>query len=85
MPGDISYKTDMSNVDWSEMKSTLVEDNFDNGRTPEQLRISFENSYLSVVAYDGNRIIGTARVLSTAFATPTWWTCGPSPHTAIVE
>ena len=55
---------DMTDVDWEEMKTTLQEDDFDNGRTPEQLRVSFENSYAACVAYSGGRIIGTARVLS---------------------
>ncbi|HEX6732761.1 MAG TPA: hypothetical protein VF074_22265 [Pyrinomonadaceae bacterium] len=45
------------------MKETLAADNFDNGRTPEQLRISFQNSYAAVVAYDADRIVGTARAL----------------------
>ena len=46
------------------MKAALAADDFDNGRTPEQLRESFANSHTSVVAYDGERIVGTARVLS---------------------
>lgn len=61
---EISYKTSLSKVDWNAMKATLAEDNFDNGRTPEQLRASFENSYATVIAYDGLHIVGTARVLS---------------------
>ena len=64
MPTEIVYKTDLSDVDWADMKSVLASDNFDNGRTPEQLRRSFQNSYAAVVAYADNRIIGTARVLS---------------------
>lgn len=60
----IKYETNLCGVDWVEMKATLAEDNFDNGRTPEQLRVSFEASYVAVVAYDGERIIGTARALS---------------------
>jgi predicted GNAT family acetyltransferase len=64
MTAAIKYKMDCANVDWVQMKEILVEDNFDNQRTPEQYRISFENSYAVVVAYDGNNIIGTARVLS---------------------
>lgn len=64
MSGEIKYRTDLIDVDWVQMKTTLSEDNFDNGRTPEQLRISFENSHLAVIAYDNDRIIGTARVLS---------------------
>jgi GNAT superfamily N-acetyltransferase len=54
----------MTGVDWEAMKAILVEDNFDNGRTPQQLRTSFVNSFLCVVAYAGERIIGTERVLS---------------------
>jgi len=60
----ITYTTDMAGVDWQAMKAILVEDNFDNGRTPQQLRASFENSFVSVVAYAAERIIGTVRVLS---------------------
>jgi len=62
--GEITYETNLGGVDWAEMKATLAEDDFDNGRTPEQLRASFENSYAGVVAYDAGRIVGTARVLS---------------------
>src|SRR4051794_40330235 len=61
---DVRYTTSLSGVDWDEMKATLVADDFDNGRTPEQLRASFENSERSVIAYAGKRIIGTARALS---------------------
>ena len=64
MSGEITYRTDLAGVDWEQMKASLAADNFDNGRTPEELRESFQNSYLSVVAYDGARIVGTARVLS---------------------
>lgn len=60
----MKYKTALENVDWQEMKSTLAADHFDNGRTPKQLRESFENSYATVIAYTNERIIGTARVLS---------------------
>lgn len=61
---EITYKTDLDNVDWVEMKTTLRQDAFDNGRSPEQLKISFENSYAACVAYANNQIVGTARVLS---------------------
>lgn len=65
MPDEITYKHDLDGVDWAEMKATLARDDFDNGRTPEQLRASFANSAASVIAYapDG-RIIGTVRALS---------------------
>ena len=61
---EIVYKTELAGVDWEQMKASLTADNCDNGRTPEELRESFENSYAAVVAYDGARIVGTARVLS---------------------
>lgn len=62
--GDVTYETELGRIDWAQMKATLTADDFDNGRTPEQLRVSFENSYAAVVAHDGERIIGTARALS---------------------
>jgi ribosomal protein S18 acetylase RimI-like enzyme len=60
----VTYKTNLTNVDWNKMKTTLQEDAFDNGRSPEQLKKSFENSYATCIAYADNRIVGTARALS---------------------
>lgn len=60
----ISYKTDCSAVNWQQLNDILLEDNFHNGRTVEQHRLSFENSYAVVFAYDEDRIVGTARALS---------------------
>lgn len=34
----IKYKLDLVNIDWDALKDRLKADNFDNGRTPEQLR-----------------------------------------------
>lgn len=64
MEFEIRYETGLGGVDWWEMKALLAADDFDNGRTPEQLRESLVNSHTAVVAYDGERIVGTARVLS---------------------
>ena len=61
---EIIYKTNLENIDWTEMKTTLRQDAFDNGRSPEQLKASFENSYAVCIAYAEGRMIGTARVLS---------------------
>ena len=61
---EVTYKTNLENVDWVEMKATLRADAFDNGRSPQQLQKSFQNSYATCIAYADNRIIGTARVLS---------------------
>lgn len=64
MNPEIRYETSLGGVDWGQMKAALAADAFDNGRTPEQLRESFANSHTAVVAYDGDHIVGTARVLS---------------------
>ena len=61
---EIIYRTDLGDVDWAEMKAILRQDSFDNGRSPEQLRVSFENSYAACIAYANKQIIGTTRVLS---------------------
>ena len=60
----ITYTLNLDGVDWEEMKTILVEDDFDNGRSPEQLQRSFENSHSACIAYADGRIIGTARALS---------------------
>ena len=61
---NITYKMDCNNVNWAEMRQTLIEDDFDNERTVEQYKISFENSAKVCIAYDGDKIIGTVRALS---------------------
>ena len=60
----ISYATNLAGVNWTEMKASLSADDFDNGRTPQELELSFRNSHSAVVAYDSGTIVGTARVLS---------------------
>jgi ribosomal protein S18 acetylase RimI-like enzyme len=61
---EITYTTDIRTVDWDQMKSTLANDEFDNGRSAEQLRRSFENSQRCCIALAEGRIIGTVRALS---------------------
>jgi ribosomal protein S18 acetylase RimI-like enzyme len=60
----VTYREDLANVDWEQMKAVLSADEFDNGRSPEQLRRSFENSHATVIAYAADGIVGTARALS---------------------
>jgi predicted GNAT family acetyltransferase len=60
----IRYVFDMRGVDWDEMKRLVAADDFDNGRSPQQLRDSFMNSYAACVAYADERMVGTARVLA---------------------
>lgn len=60
----VAYLDNVAAVDWRLLKLRLNEDVFDNGRTPEQLRLSFENSYAVCFARSGSEIVGTGRVLS---------------------
>ncbi len=60
----ITFKLDLENVNWKEIKDKVTKEHFDNGRTPEQLKVSFENSYATCIAYDGDQIIGKSRALS---------------------
>lgn len=60
----ITYKDHLGSVDWVEMKAMLVQDNFDNGRTPAQLETSFTNSAHVSLAHAEGKIVGTARALS---------------------
>jgi predicted GNAT family acetyltransferase len=60
----ITYRRDLDGVDWTAMKAVLEADDFDNGRTPAQLETSFRNSFGTCIAYDGEQLVGTARVLS---------------------
>jgi ribosomal protein S18 acetylase RimI-like enzyme len=61
---DYLFSTRIDTVDWQQMKDLLQADQFDNGRTAEQLYLSFKNSYGQVIVFDQDLIIGTARVLS---------------------
>ena len=54
----------LEGVDWEAAKADLVADDFDNGRTPDALRRSFENSQHVAIARDGGRVVGMARMLS---------------------
>ncbi|MDX1993821.1 MAG: GNAT family N-acetyltransferase [bacterium] len=60
----VTYRQDIKNVNWEALRASLIEDNFHNGRTAEQYRRSFENSQEVVFAWDNDRIVGTARLLS---------------------
>jgi hypothetical protein len=55
----IKYRNDLSGIDWQALKAALVADRFDNGRTPEQLRLSFENSQAVSIAWSSNKIVGS--------------------------
>lgn len=60
----ITYSRTLAGIDWDALKQDLKHDNFDNGRTPDQLRTSFENSRYVAFAWSDERVVGKARVLS---------------------
>ena len=61
---EIAYSKSTQGVNWEQLKSDLIADDFDNGRTVEELATSFGNSAVTVFACAEKRVIGTARVLS---------------------
>jgi len=54
----------LEGIDWTQAKADLAADDFDNGRSPEALRRSFEQSRHVVFARAGDRVVGMARLLS---------------------
>jgi ribosomal protein S18 acetylase RimI-like enzyme len=60
----VRYAPDLGGVNWAELKGRLGHDNFDNGRTPEELHRSFASSHSTVMAWMGNAVVGTARLLA---------------------
>lgn len=66
----------LEGVDWAQAKADLVADRFDNGRSADALRRSFEQSQHVAIARDGDRVVGMARLLSdgvcNAYAVDVW-------------
>ena len=51
-------------VDWEQAKADLAADDFDNGRSPDALRRSFEAAQHVVLAWLDGKLVGMARMLS---------------------
>ena len=62
--GDVVVGGSLEGIDWKQAKADLAADRFDNGRSAEALRLSFERSQHVAFARDGDRIVGMARLLS---------------------
>ena len=60
----ITYRSDLEGIDWEALKQDLIDDDFYNGRTTSQLRLSFENSAVVAMVYDGDRCMANGRMLS---------------------
>ncbi len=54
----------LDGINWAQAKADLAADDFDNGRSPQALRASFDRSQHVAIARDGDRVIGMARLLS---------------------
>jgi GNAT superfamily N-acetyltransferase len=59
---EFSSRTD--HVDWTALKAALVAGDFDNGRTPEQYRLSHQNSHAVIFGRDGAEFVANGRILS---------------------
>jgi predicted GNAT family acetyltransferase len=63
---DVAVRIDSSleGIDWEQAKADLAADSFDNKRSPEALRLSFERSQHVAFAREADRLVGMARLLS---------------------
>ena len=60
----VRIDSSLERIDWARVKADLAADGFDNGRSAEALRRSFEQSQHVAFARDGDRVVGMARLLS---------------------
>jgi ribosomal protein S18 acetylase RimI-like enzyme len=60
----VQVDSSLEGIDWVQAKADLAADDFDNGRSAEALRRSFQQSQHVALARDGNRVVGMARLLS---------------------
>ena len=60
----VEITSSLEGVDWAQAKADLAADDFDNGRSPDALRLSFEQSQHVALARDDGRVVGMARMLS---------------------
>ena len=60
----VQMDNSLEGIDWVRAKADLAADDFDNGRSAEALRRSFEQSQHVAFARDGDHVVGMARLLS---------------------
>jgi GNAT superfamily N-acetyltransferase len=60
----IVVRDDLAGIDWDALDQALTADSFNNGRTPVELRRSFENSFATAIVGGGKEVIATARLLA---------------------
>jgi ribosomal protein S18 acetylase RimI-like enzyme len=60
----VRIDSSLAGIDWEQAKADLAADRFDNGRSADALRRSFEQSQHVAFARDGDRVVGMARLIS---------------------
>ena len=60
----VRIDSSIEGIDWEQAKADLAADSFDNKRSPDALRLSFERSQHVAFARDDDRLVGMARLLS---------------------
>ncbi len=60
----IRFDDDVDAVDWVAAKVALAADDFDNGRSPDALHLSFARSQHVAFAWDATEVVGMGRLLS---------------------
>jgi ribosomal protein S18 acetylase RimI-like enzyme len=63
-PGGLEVDDRIDRVDWAKAKLDLAADHFDNGRSADALRRSFEQSQHVAFGWLDERLVGMARLLS---------------------
>jgi GNAT superfamily N-acetyltransferase len=60
----IEVRDDLLGVDWEALDRALTADEFNNGRTPDELRRSFESSFATALVGGGAEVVSTGRLLA---------------------
>jgi ribosomal protein S18 acetylase RimI-like enzyme len=60
----VRVDSSLDGIDWVQATADLRADAFDNGRTPDALRRSFEHAQHVAFARDDGRLVGMARLIS---------------------
>ncbi len=60
----VRIDSSLNGIDWTQAKADLLASRFDNGRSADALRRSFEQSPHVAFAHDDERLVGMARLLS---------------------
>jgi predicted GNAT family acetyltransferase len=81
-----TFKVPMENINWKEIKAKIEADDFDKFRSAKHFKTSFDNSFAVCFAFDGEEIIGKARVLSDQVCNAyivDLWTYSPYRHQGV--